>query len=309
MIFHFAPVQGHTDAPYRHFHKLVYGNDVRYYTPFIRLEQGGIRPRDVKDYSSTLNDGLRLVPQVIFRDVRELTELVALLKKDGVKEIDLNMGCPFPLQTGHGRGAATVGNPELAEAVAKVVSDNEDVKFSVKMRLGFDNPDDWTVLLPLLNEVSLDHITVHPRVARQQYSGEIDFERFGKILQMSKNPIVYNGDLLSPEDITRIEESYSGVKGIMIGRGLLGRPSLISECLDGKEWSREQRLAKMLHFHQLLISHYESVLCGESQLLSKMRPFWEYAEEEIGRKAWKGIKKAGNIAKYNSAVAMIGQDL
>lgn len=305
MKFHFAPVQGHTDAPYRHFHKLVYEQELTYYTPFIRLEQGGLRPRDSKDYNSSLNDDLHLIPQIIFRDPDELHSLVALLKNDGIKEIDLNMGCPFPLQTGHGRGAATVGKPELADAVAEVVTDNKDVRFSVKMRLGFDNPEDWKVLLPRLNEVSLDHITVHPRVARQQYDGEVDMSAFKEILESSKNPVVYNGDLRMPEDMIRFVETYPSVDGIMMGRGLLGRPSLVAEYLDGTEWTREKRLEKMLRFHQLLIAHYESVLCGESQLLSKMRPFWEYAESEIGRKAWKGIKKATNIAKYNSAVAMI----
>ena len=50
MKFHFAPVQGHTDAPYRHFHAGMYGHDISYYTPFIRLERGDLRVRDVKDF-------------------------------------------------------------------------------------------------------------------------------------------------------------------------------------------------------------------------------------------------------------------
>lgn len=61
----------------------------------------------------------------------------------------------------------------------------------------------------------------------------------------------------------------------------------------------------MLGFHRRLLEHYSSSLCGESQIISKIKPFWEYAEDEIGRKAWKAIKKATNIAKYHSAVAMV----
>ncbi|MDE7179812.1 MAG: tRNA-dihydrouridine synthase family protein, partial [Muribaculaceae bacterium] len=74
----------------------------------------------------------------------------------------------------------------------------------------------------------------------------------------------------------------------------------------GEEWTRDKRLEKMLDFHRVLLRHYTETLCGESQVVSKIKPFWEYAEEEIGRKAWKAIKKASNIAKYHSAVAMIG---
>ena len=61
----------------------------------------------------------------------------------------------------------------------------------------------------------------------------------------------------------------------------------------------------MLKFHRELLHHYESTLCGDAQILSKIKPFWEYAEAEIGRKPWKGIKKASNLAKYHSVVASI----
>jgi tRNA-dihydrouridine synthase len=91
----------------------------------------------------------------------------------------------------------------------------------------------------------------------------------------------------------------------MTARGVLGRPSLAAEYAAGEEMPHEQRLEKMLRFHRLLLTHYSDTLCGDSQILSKIKPFWEYAEEEIGHSAWKAIKKAVNIAKYHSAVAKI----
>lgn len=307
MKFHFAPVQGHTDAPYRHYHNHIYGNDITYYTPFIRLEEGKLRKRDLKDFTSPLNSEATNVPQIIFRDEKELVSLVDLMKQQGVKRIDLNMGCPFPLQTGHGRGAATVANETLAEAVKKNINDNPEIDFSVKMRLGMTSPDEWKVLLPYLNDTHISHLAVHPRVARQQYSGNLYLDQFDEILTQSVNPVVYNGEIHTPQDIQRVSSLFPGIEGIMIGRGLLGRPSLINEVVSDEEWSREKRLAMMLKFHQQLLNHYTEELCGDSQIISKIKPFWEYAEDEIGRKAWKAIKKAGNIAKYHSAVALITQ--
>ena len=61
----------------------------------------------------------------------------------------------------------------------------------------------------------------------------------------------------------------------------------------------------MIDFHSRLFDQYSALLCGESQVLSKIKPFWEYAEEEIGRKPWKAIRKAGTMPKYLSAVATI----
>ena len=302
---HFAPVQGHTDAAFRHFHKKKYGTDLTYYTPFIRLEKNNIRPRDIKDLSSDLNEDQHLIPQIIFQDKQELNSLVSILKKNNIKEIDLNMGCPFPLQTGRGRGAATIGNKILAEEIVELVRNTPEINFSVKMRLGFQDPDEWKILLPFLNKVELKHITLHPRVAKQQYGGEVDYDRFKAFLENSKNPVIYNGDLKSPQDVYEIKEKFPDIEGIMIGRGALGRPSLFYEINKGEEMPQKERLEKMLGFHRILFNHYSSVLCGDSQLISKIQPFWEYAEEEIGRKAWKTIKKASNLAKYQSAVALI----
>ena len=98
-IIDVAPVQGHTDAAWRHFHKSIYGGCQSYYTPFIRLERGDFRKHDLKDYTSELNGNHEVAAQVIFRDMAELRPLIEGLVERGVKRIDLNTGCPFPLQT------------------------------------------------------------------------------------------------------------------------------------------------------------------------------------------------------------------
>lgn len=305
MKIYFAPVQGHTDAPYRYYHHQVYGNDIAYCTPFIRLERDELRPRDIKDFTSELNQDSDTEPQIIFRDREELERLVALMRNHDVARINLNMGCPFPLQTGHGRGAATVAREDVACAVEDVVRKNPGIEFSLKMRLGMNDPEEWKSLLPHLNNIPLRYLAVHPRVARQQYGGDLYLDQFADIVEKSGNPVVFNGELRAPQDIDDVVNRFSDLQGVMIGRGMLGRPSIAAEYLAGEEWPREKRLETMLRFHRLLLDYYSGVLCGESQIVQKIKPFWEYSEDEIGRKAWKAIKKAVNIAKYHSAVASI----
>ncbi|MDE6668234.1 MAG: tRNA-dihydrouridine synthase family protein [Muribaculaceae bacterium] len=302
---HFAPVQGHTDAPYRHFHTQVYGGNLTYYTPFIRLEHGQLRRRDIADFTSELNNNLTLVPQIIFRDEDELFTLARLLYESGARRIDLNMGCPFPLQTGHGRGAAAVANDTLGAAMTRLTHEMHDINFSLKMRLGFSDPDEWHTLLPHLNNARLLHVTVHPRIARQQYSGELYLDRFQKLLDNCSHPVIYNGDLRAPEDMARIYSQFPKVADIMIGRGLLGRPSLGAEMSEGREWTSDERRQKLLTFHRLLFNHYQQTLCGDTQILTKIQPFWEYTEDEIGRKAWKALRKANTLPKYRTALAQL----
>lgn len=302
-----APVQGHTDAAWRHFHQKRYGGANQYYTPFIRLERGEFRKHDLKDFLSSLNANYDIVPQVIFRNMDELLPLLDGLVENGAKEIDLNTGCPFPLQTSKGRGAAFVGNVEEYSKLPEILARFPDVVFSLKMRLGFSDPEEWRKIMPLLNSLKLDHVALHPRVAKDQYKGELRLDQFEAFLKESANPVVYNGELKTPQEFVGIKERFPEITGIMSGRGVLARPSLLAEVKEGKEWSHEDRIKEMIAFHNDLFDHYSEELSGgEHQVLSKIKPFWEYSEEEIGRKAWKAISKASNMAKYQTALAMIG---
>lgn len=304
-MIYIAPVQGHTDAAWRHFHQEVYGGNHKYFTPFIRCERGELRKHDLKDFTSELNANHQLEAQVIFRDMEELDILLRNIEEVGAKEINLNMGCPFPLQTGKGRGAGFIRNAEEASKLKEILEKYPELSYSVKMRLGFEDPDEWKAIVPVLNDINLRFIALHPRVARQQYGGDLYMDRFEEFVGEVKHPVIFNGELRTPADIAEIEKKYPTIGGVMTARGILGRPSLAAEYEGGKEWSREERLQKILVFHRLLLNHYSNTLCGDAQIVSKIKPFWEYAEEEIGRKAWKGIKKATNLAKYHSAVALI----
>lgn len=300
-----APIQGHTDAAWRHFHQLAYGGDNLYFTPFIRAEHGGVRDRDIRDYGGPLSANHQLEPQVIFRDMEELDLLLTALGREGAERVNLNMGCPFPLQTGKGRGAGFIANCDEAAKLPQIASRHPEISLSAKMRLGYSETNEWRGIMQVLNSMPLRFIVLHPRVAKQQYGGELDLDMFAGFLKESSNPVVFNGELKTPSDVTAIMERFPGIEGVMLGRGLLGRPSLAAEVTAGEEWTRERRIEEMLRFHDALMAHYEETLCGESQLLSKIKPFWEYSEEEIGRKAWKAIKKAGTLPKYRTALALI----
>lgn len=303
MEIYIAPIQGHTDAAWRHFHHKIYGGKHKYFTPFMRLEHGELRLKDLRDFNSPLNEGIDVEPQVIFRNIEELDILLRTLVGGGAKSVNLNLGCPFPPQMAKGRGAAFITNMQEAEKLPALITNYPELKFSVKMRLGMEGPDEWKGMIGILNSMVLDNIYVHPRVARQKYSGELYLDSFAEFLDASSNPVVFNGDIKTPDDMWDIAERFPAIKGIMTARGILGRPSLAAEY--EKEWDKEKRIEKMMEFHGKLLDHYQNHLCGESQILLKIKPFWEYAEDEIGRKVWKALRKATNLAKYNAALKQI----
>lgn len=302
----FAPLQGYTDAIYRTIHNKVFGGINCYYSPFIRLEKGEVRQKDIKDILPENNENINLVPQIIVNSNEEFLKLTESVSNLGYKRIDINMGCPFPLQTKKGRGAALLQNTKHLEDIVESINSINDIDFSIKMRLGMDSAEDAKGALEIINKAKLHHLTIHPRIAKQQYKGEIDYQTFDYIYQNCLHPIIYNGDILSQEDIYNIINIYPKIEGIMIGRGLLAKPYLAMELNKTIRLSVSERLSMIMKLHDAIYDHYSSVMQGEHQLLLKMKTFWEYLDEEIGKKPYKAIKKSVNIKKYELAIRLIG---
>ena len=302
----FAPLQGYTDAIYRTIHNKVFGGINSYYSPFIRLEKGEVRQKDIKDILPENNENINLVPQIIVNSNEEFLKLMESVSNLGYKRIDINMGCPFPLQTKKGRGAAILQNTKHLENIVESINSINDIDFSIKMRLGMDSAEDAKGALEIINKAKLHHLTIHPRIAKQQYKGEIDYQTFDYIYQNCLHPIIYNGDILSQEDIYNIINIYPKIEGIMIGRGLLAKPYLAMELNKTIRLSVSERLSMIMKLHDAIYDHYSSVMQGEHQLLLKMKTFWEYLDEEIGKKPYKAIKKSVNIKKYELAIRLIG---
>ncbi|MCM1311448.1 MAG: tRNA-dihydrouridine synthase family protein [Bacteroides sp.] len=302
---YFAPIQGYTDDAYRRIHAEMVGGTEIYFSPFIRIEHNKMRNKDIRDIHPQYNKGINLIPQILCNSTKEFDLLVDTIAEMGYSRIDINMGCPFTLQTRHGKGAGLLQHPDTVEELMKAVSNRKDISFSVKMRLGQECADEGLAVLPILNDAPLAHITIHPRLGIQQYKGETDMESFRRFYESCKHPVVFNGDILSMDDIRRTEQEFPNLKAIMVGRGLLARPSLAAEYASGKEWTAERRLSLIKGMHAKLLEHYSSVIPGEMQLLSKMRTFWEYMEPEIGRKQQKKIMKAGNMKNYMKEVGNV----
>ncbi len=302
---HFAPLQGFTESAYRLAHSKFAPGIHTYYTPFLRLEKGEVRAKDLRDLQA--EHPYHLVPQIIVRDVEEFNLLTKAVTELGFKEIDINMGCPYPMQTKSGRGSGILSHPEkireildainqLSQPAAEPATDKSP-KFSIKMRLGLTSPEECLQLLPLLNEAPLAHITLHPRVGIQQYKGALDFETFDKFYGECKHPLIFNGDITDLKQIQYIETRYPKLAGIMIGRGLLANPVLAAQYAGLPCGTAIETLLKI---HADIAADYARRLQGNAQILDKIRPFWTYAD--LPKKNRKKIEKAKTLEEYLEAV-------
>lgn len=305
-----APLQGLTECAWRRFHRDLAGGAVdAYFTPFLRVERGEVRRRAMRDLQSPLNDGVPLVAQIIARDLDEFRLLCDAVGEAGYGIIDLNMGCPFPPQVSHGRGAGMIANLPLLDALAEEMSTRfSHLRFSVKMRLGVESPDEWRRSVAAINALPLTHITLHARTARQQYAGQLAMDEFADFMQSAAHPVVFNGDVVSPANIAMLRQKFPALAGVMIGRGFFSRPSLAAEWAEGREWSERERAALQFRLHDAIYDYYRAHSEGETQLILKIKPFWDYLQG-ADRRVVKLLKKATTIRRYEEALAALRTQL
>lgn len=299
---HFAPIQGYTDAVYREVHQEIFGNIDKYYTPFIRLEKGEIRKHDAKEFSqernSTLYSENKLIPQLLPGNADEMRILSESVASCGYTEININFGCPFPMIAKRHKGCGMLPFPNEIEEVLAVTKEFPEINFSVKMRLGLNDADEWKSIADLLNGSKLTEITIHPRVGKQQYKGDINFDSFGEFLSTIKHPIIYNGEIKTVDDAKNITERYPQIKGIMIGRGLLENPNLANE-INGVSLTPMQIKDKLIDFNSILLEKYSEILDGgDPQILRKIVTLWDYLLPNIEKRYLKKIVKSRNTQDY-----------
>lgn len=293
---HLAPLQGYTEAAYRNAHAAVFGGVDVYHTPFVRIDRGEFRHKDVRDILPENNRVPHLIPQLIASEMDKTERIIALFIEQGYREMDINLGCPFPMLAKRQCGSGMLPHPDKVETLLKQIEQYPDVSFSVKMRLGWEKPDECLTLLPLLNAAPLTEIIVHPRLGIQQYKGEVNMEGFTAFYEACRHPVIYNGDILTIEDIRCITEKFPKLTGVMIGRGLLANPALGWEYKEGRKLTPEEWREKLRALHTAVFQHYETqIQGGEAQLVTKMKTFWEYLVPQIDRKSWKAIHKSTTL--------------
>ncbi len=298
MKIYSAPLQGYTEAVWRNLHHSVFSGVDAYYTPFLRYERNEIRSKDIRDIEQKNNSVPNLIPQIIASTPEEMHPLLQLLRSEGYKRVDINMGCSFILQAKRKRGAGILPYPQMVQELMQEVAQNSDISFSVKMRLGWESKDEWQQLMPILNSVPLNSITMHPRLGLEQYKKTVDIEAFANFYKECKHPVIYNGDITTLSDIKRIEEQFPNVEAVMLGRGLLANPALAQEYKEDREFTHEEKRILIKTMHDAMYNQLSPRLLGNTQFLSKMKPYWEYLLPDMLKREKKAILKSSTIEKY-----------
>jgi len=226
-----SPLQGFTDYIFRSaFNKYFNGIDT-YYTPYIRLKgKLEIKPRTHTDINKESNRNINLIPQIMTKRVDEFLFVADYLKNNGFDELNWNLGCPFPMVANRGLGSGQIIDIDGIEKILEEVFLKTRMTISIKIRLGYESSDEIFQLLPILDKFPLKNITIHPRIGKQLYKGDVDLESFSNCLECTKHEIIYNGDIRSLEKFQQLQKRFPDIHQWMIGRGMIANPFLPQMC-------------------------------------------------------------------------------
>jgi tRNA-dihydrouridine synthase len=303
-----SPLQGFTDFRFRNaFHKYFGGIDT-FYSPYIKLNgKLIIKGSYERDILPENNNTLEVIPQIITNDAEEFLFVTKYVQQLGYKELNWNLGCPYPMVAKCGMGSGLISNTSQIEHILKRVHNETDIIVSMKMRMGYENPTEILDVFPILEQYPIKNIAIHARIGKQLYKGGVDLDSFQKCLDTSKQKIYYNGDITSVEKFRTMQERFPSIDHWMIGRGLIADPFLPTMIKNNTTEYPKNKLEIFEAFHDTIYQEYDAYLQGPTPIRMKMLGFWEYFSESFSnpQKTYKKIKKAGNSKNYESAVKEI----
>jgi tRNA-dihydrouridine synthase B len=201
-------------------------------------------------YLRVARDEHPLAIQIFGSDPVVMADAARMVEEAGADLVDINFGCPVKKVTKTGAGATLLEDPDRAERIVGAVAEAVDIPVSVKMRRGLENGSRACLEVgPRLVEAGAQTLTLHPRSARQMYTGEADHRLTAELVERVDVPVVASGDVTSRARAQAVLAT-TGATAVMVGRGAQGNPWALREIVDGDaaEPAREEVVAELVLF-------------------------------------------------------------
>lgn len=310
MQIYFAPLEGITGYVFRNAYAKYYGGVDKYFTPFITPHTKKLmNSREKRDILPENNAGLYVVPQVLTNKAEELIDICERLKEYGYDEVNLNLGCPSKTVTAKGKGSGFLENPAALEEFFDRFFKVSDTKLSIKTRIGVSEVEEAERLFRIFERFPFEEVIIHARLQQEFYQGTPHYDIFEDYCARSRHSLCYNGDIRTREQLENLDARWEKCEKFMLGRGLLFHPGAL--LTDDAKVPKEEEMACFRQFHDELVAGYDVYMCGDRNVLFKMKELWGYWSVQFPgqEKLLKQIKKTNTLAEYRSLVNAIIQSV
>ena len=302
MRYYFAPMEGLTDSIYRRVHHQHFSGVDAYYMPFISpTVHRCLTNREAREVPFADTVPFRAVPQLMTKVADDFLWAAQECKNRGYDEVNLNAGCPSGTVVAKKKGSGMLEDPENLDRFLDSIFSASPLPISVKTRLGLTDPQEFPRILQIYNQYPIKELTIHPRVRKQFYDGDVDMDMFRYALKNSKNPLVFNGNLRNLSEVKAFAKEFPQIEAVMIGRGLIGNPAMLEP--GGQK--------KLEAFHDDLLETYIVEFGGARNAMFRMKENWRHmiCMFDGTEKLWKKLRKCTDVSEYRSIVREIFHSL
>lgn len=294
MRYYFAPMEGLTDSIYRRLHHKYFPGVDRYYMPFFSPTiHRTLTHKEDRELPLADSVDFKAVPQILTRVSGDFLWAAQVCRDRGYDEVNLNVGCPSGTVVSKGKGSGMLRSPAGLDRFLEEIFAASALPISVKTRLGLENPEEFPALLEVFNRYPIKELTVHPRVRRQFYDGHVDKEMFRHAAENSKNPLCYNGDILTLSQARAIAEEFPMVQSVMIGRGLVADPGMLCGGTDVKA---------LEGFMNELMDVYTIEFGGSRNAIFRLKENWGFLHDRFAGcdRLWKRLRKCTDAVEFKA---------
>lgn len=268
--------------------------------PFVSaVSEKNVSRKLLKDILTENNTQNKIIPQILGNSAEAIVGTANAIKELGYEEVNLNLGCPYPMVTKKNRGAGLLRDTDNLDKLLEDVFSKINIRLSVKTRIGFESPDEIIKLMEIFNRYPMSELIVHPRVASQMYSGRANIDVFVTLASLCKQTLVYNGDICSPAFFCELKKKLPDIDRWMIGRAAISNPFLPEMILKNILFPEDAN-DRFFRFHDDLYMAYKEKFHGPAHLIDRMKSFWRYfcISLKAGSDICKKINKMKNERHY-----------
>jgi len=222
-----APMQDVTDLAFMTLMARYGGPDV-YWTEYLRVHSVSTPEKWIVQSINENATGRPIIAQIIGNDIPALIRTAKFLEKLPIAAVDLNLGCPAPVVYKKCAGGGLLREPRRVDALLGALREAVTIPFTVKTRIGFDDPQVFAELLPIFARHSLDLLTVHARTVLEMYRSEVHYDFIARAVTAMPCPVLANGNVHSAAKAAEVLR-LTGARGLMIGRGAIRNPWLFTQ--------------------------------------------------------------------------------